>query len=56
MDPKWRWEPLDNDMGEGFRAQHSLLATTGLWIVEVPRVQATLCSSFCLALGSFWVW
>lgn len=48
MDPKWRGAPLGNGTGGGFRAQHSPLATAGLWILEVLRVQAIPCSFFLL--------
>lgn len=53
VDPKGRGAPLGNGTGEGFRAQHSLLAAAGVWILEVLRVQAIPCSFFLLGFGLF---
>lgn len=51
VDPTRRGAPLDHGKGEGFRPQHSLLASADLWILEVLRAQEIPCSFF-----SAWLW
>lgn len=56
VDPTRRGAPLDHGKGEGFRPQHSLLASADLWILEVLRAQEIPCSFFLLGFGFLWVW